>query len=231
MREPALTPNSRFGSDEAMHPRPLPLDFVQREKEHLDAWRRRLPRFFADGAVDPGTYATAPTRLVFVLRETNEADASRDWTLAGFLRGGAKCTRPATWCNVARWTRAILTGLPPHEPVRADLAFRKDWLQWIAAVNLNKAGGSTQSDLDVVRQKARESAAELRKQIGILDPDLLVCCGRGTDDVVREVLETTADPRIVAMRHPAAHRPPRELYAELVEKVRASGVKLRSLPS
>jgi hypothetical protein len=101
-------------------------------------------RVCRDGAVDAEAFASAKVRVVFVLKEVNEADPNGELDLRGFLRSGG---RGQTWNNVARWTQTILRGVAWPECRVIDGQIRRETLRSIAVVNLNKEGGGATAHL------------------------------------------------------------------------------------
>lgn len=178
-------------------------------------------RVFRDGPIDADRYAASPVRVVFVLKEVNEANLDREWDLRKYIRDEA---RAQTWNNVARWTRTIFHGASWNDCLSIDDRTRREALCSIAVVNLNKEGGGPTTHLPSFQAAARKARHLLARQVEILDPHLVVCCGSDTGDLSGEILYGigpmdwervypgvwVAPPRVgkaaITMPHPQARR-------------------------
>ena len=134
-------------------------------------WQKAHPFecFVKDGIVDPGRCERP--RVLFVLRDMN-CDKTAD--LREHLRGWESGWR--TWCNVGRWTKALLDG---EEEYPRDMSKwkRVEQMHRIAAMNLKKEGGGPRT-VGGELQEAVESQRDLIwEEICLCDPDIIICCG------------------------------------------------------
>ena len=190
----------------------------------------RYRRIFRDGAVDVDGYCAAPMRAVFVLKEVNEPHADREWDLREYVRDGA---RGQTWDNVARWTLTILHGATWTDSQTIDDQTRRQTLRSIAVVNLNKEGAGAATHRPSLQLAARKARHLLARQIEILDPHVVGCCGSNTGDLAGEILyglapkdwervyqgvwiaPTRIGKTAITMPHPQARRSARDMHEGL----------------
>jgi hypothetical protein len=133
-----------------------------REDELFAEWAAGRGRFLRDGIVDEARFERAPVRLLFLLEPADEAGDD----LRRFLHGGA---RPGIWDDLTRWTEGIFRrALDPKGELRwSDFAHisaarRAQALRQIGAVAL---------------KASPEDAPWTRRQLGLYQADLTVCCG------------------------------------------------------
>lgn len=122
-------------------------------------------------------------KIAFVLKETCGGD--HDWSLTGWL--AETLPMDGIWKRIIEWTygiRSVSEGLVPY--MQDIAAYNRRLLRQIAVVNLKKSNGKYPSDNREVAEYARRDQAELRKQLEIIAPDVIVCCS--TFDILnREV--------------------------------------------
>jgi hypothetical protein len=198
-------------------------------------------RVFRDGAVDGDGYAAASMRAVFILKEVNEPHADREWDLRAYIRDKA---RGQTWNNVARWTRTILHGATWTDCQAIDDLTRRETLRSIAVVNLNKEGAGATTHRPSLHLAARKARHLLARQVEILDPHVIVCCGSDTGDLAGDILYGlgpnewervypgvwVAPRRIgkiaITMPHPQARRSSLDMHRGLQEALASIGSAL-----
>ena len=154
-----------------------PIKLKNKENYLLDQWAKQVPGFIRDGLPNAEQYVLSPIRVLFVLKEVN---GGQDWDLREFLRAGA---RSQTWNVVARWAEGILN----HEKevkwseLESNNDERRNYiLQKICAVNVKKTSGTDVADNKIIKAAAQENKENLRKQIEIYQPDIVICCGTET---------------------------------------------------
>jgi len=59
-------------------------------------------------------------------------------------------------------------------------------INYISFINLNKRGGDNISQ--IVEEYAKVYAPFIKKQILLLDPEFIICCGKGTMEIVQEII-------------------------------------------
>lgn len=142
-------------------------------------------RICRDGIVDAERYSRAPRKILFILKEVN------DWKggdLRPWLRQGP---RYQIWHTVARWAAGILRNFPRFNEVD-NYASMQEGLRQVAALNLKKSSGGSQSDMSVINAYAFQDRTLLLKQIQAIGAEMLVACG--TFDSLVWLLELKVDP-------------------------------------
>lgn len=154
-----------------------PTELKNKENQLLDEWAKQVSGFIRDGLPNAEQYILSPIRILFVLKEVN---GGRDWDLRDFLRQGA---RSQTWNVVARWAEGILN----HEKefkwneLESNNDERRNYvLQKICAINVKKTSGTDVADNKIIKAAARENKENLKQQIEIYQPDIIICCGTET---------------------------------------------------
>lgn len=155
----------------------IPKELAEKEQQLLDRWAEGAETFVKDGLADAEQYCAAPVRILYVLKEVNGGES---WDLRRFIRNGG---RNETWNVVSRWTQSIFN--LAEEPAWKTLAEnnedrRKTYLPCIAAVNMKKTAGRCVADNKKVKQAALQNAHNLREQVALYQPDIIVCCGTGS---------------------------------------------------
>lgn len=153
-------------------------DITNKENELFKQWQtaKNYKIFAKDGVVNPEQWELESYRILYILKEVNYDKP--DFDLRDFLKTGGSPTYWKTWNNIARWTKAILEGGDYLGYVSKDE--KTKWLSRIAAMNLKKVGGKAQSNDLEIREYAINDSKEIREQIGLYNPDIIICCGRGT---------------------------------------------------
>lgn len=198
------------------------------EADFFAKWQANDPRHLVfDGCVDPETWRAQSVRVVFILKEVNhegsphltdlrralyEGPASRQlgrWPAAGEPQP-APGSEPGrglldhTWNNVLRWLYGIVSG--PIEPwtefsESVNVPNTPKWLRRLCAVNINKGGGGTVADKDVIKRAAAQDEVRLREQLALYpEADFFVCCGTGEHVRTRGLLESAKPRRGKAFR-------------------------------
>jgi len=170
----------------------------------FERWLVRRPGLAFDGVVDEGCYERSRPKLLFLLKEVSNPKRlerkPEGWDLRVFLYdGGIR----VLWDNVARWVAALRADPPPPW---SEVAFvsderRANALRSIVAMNLKKAPGGGDADLNHIRQAATEDQTFLRSQYSLYEPDIVMCCGGGVRSLFSEII--LQDDR--HEWHPAAH--------------------------
>lgn len=161
----------------------------EKEKVLFEKWRseQKYDFFISDGIFDEDTYLKQKCKILFVLKEANWEKGNAD--LCQFLLSESSSTYWTTWNNIARWTKAILDpGEYPRYVSRADKSY---WLRKVAAMNLKKVGGDAVAEDETIAEYATRDRLYLKDQIGIYNPDIIICCGRGNGknaDILHDIV-------------------------------------------
>ena len=157
----------------------------------FDCWQQRLnaegERFSADGIVQEARYNSARWRCLFLLKEPNDhGDDIRDHARTAACKPGHRIRRYLTWGNLARWSYGLL-----HDFVEFD-AIENAWecLLDVAVMNLKKTPGTAVANSMSLATFARHPGNRdfIIQELTIIEPQVVVCCGRRVWELVREAL-------------------------------------------
>ena len=152
----------------------------ERENELFARWADRRPGLVMDGVVDETAYLASSPKILFLLKEVNDQNGG-GWDLREYIGAGA---RPQTWENIARWVKGIRNPdgeIPWDQLSRIEEPDRIETLKSICAINIKKSpGGHTAIARDVVNVAAQDLDF-LKEQFALYDPDIVVCCGTGSE--------------------------------------------------
>lgn len=90
-------------------------------------------------------------------------------------------------------THTTASGYPSYEEAVQQKSLIEVFnTQPFAVINLNKQDGSGTTDTESLKAYAHKNADFIRKQIDLLRPNIIVCCGSGVFDAVNEAMGNTA---------------------------------------
>ncbi len=204
----------------------------------LDGWSSKAGHagkcFIRDGIIDRERWDKAGPRVLLLLKEaygTLEATAAQSWDLRLVLRENAPAWQ--TWLPSAYWCHAIhqlWSGrLPPFPEGRDGVS---ESLRSSAIVNIKKSGGRSRSDHAEIERIAREDGPLIRKQIDLIDPQIVVCgytWGHvrhlwGSPPVFYDMLYRADNRVFVDFWHPSNRYPKQLSYYALAALLQNSGV-------
>ncbi|MBU5347919.1 hypothetical protein [Paenibacillus lautus] len=198
--------------------------------------------FIPDGHVNEDAWSGAELKVMVLLKEVNSSDGG--WNLQQFVREKGYFKESSTWPTLIRWTYGILHGFPEYQEVErryaeikeeADAFFRKVYF-----ANVKKIAGGSQANHTSIERHMQETGELLLKQIRIVNPDLVLCCGdvifQGVHDLLKregpwslELRLTSggleyirwADTQTVIIRyhHPNAYYPRAMSYTYLMREI------------
>ena len=76
-------------------------------------------------------------------------------------------------------------------------------LRYVAFMNINKRGGFTECKTDLLRDYAQNYKDLIDREIKIISPDIIVCCGSGVRDCLSGVDSCKSLP-VLEVYHPSA---------------------------
>lgn len=163
-----------------------------RKKEDLlfEQWRKKYPNdFVIDGAPYPEVFEISMSRCLIILKDVNidSADEKRDFPLREQL-----AEAPHNWWRtIANWCEGIsrIHGNETENPSWSELQKvpLADCLKPFAFMQIKKNTGGGSVDADTLGKHTQANKSEIREQINIYQPKMIVCCGVG--NLVAEVLE------------------------------------------
>lgn len=150
-------------------------------------WKNKAPSddinhsknvFIRDGIVCPEQWFSQKVRPLFLLKEAYHGTG--DWDLIkDHLLTKEKMGKHITWKRVSQWTQGLLhtstTYLCPFRDEAAMYYFGNELLRQIAVVNVKKSDGAKDSKKDNILQYAQCDCTELRREIELIDPTIIVC--------------------------------------------------------
>ena len=165
------------------------MSIKEKEQVLFSAWKEKqgYEYFISDGVFNEEELNKQKYRILFVLKEANWENATAD--LCELLLSEKSSGYWKTWNNIARWTKAILEGDDyPRYVSKSDKTY---WLKKIIAMNLKKVGGDEHAENETIYSFAQNDRVYLKQQIELYNPDIIICCGRGTGknaDILHDVV-------------------------------------------
>ncbi len=138
-------------------------------------------KFVRDGIVNPDKWAIQEPKICFIMPEAGGYDdlekfpeghdLAEEWNKKG-------CFTKLMF-KFAVWVQAVYDSFfDPVPYVKKPIMDQKnDLIRAISIVNIKKSDGQKVPQLDLVKKFAQEDATELRKQIELINPDVILCCG------------------------------------------------------
>ena len=158
------------------------------EKEDIlfNKWMKKEGRkpFVMDGSPSPREYCKAKLKVLFILKDANFGISGEDQKSGNYggsphydLRKELESDPNVWWSKVRDWCAPLLhDGLAWHELKNKDIA---ESLSPFVFMQLKKNAGAGSVTSGVLRKIAREDSLEIKEQISIYRPDIIVCCGVG----------------------------------------------------
>ena len=173
----------------------LMLDVNVMKNEHSDkmeelfeTWKGRYPveqraGFHKDGVIEVESYLREPRKILFVMLEPNSTDGAYDHFFGQDLRYVYGQITPVKGLtrNVALWARAILDGNDQYV-VLGKKEIRTQ-LRRVAIINLKKTSGTGKANLERISIFAWNDREFIKKQVGIISPDIIVTCGESSNKI------------------------------------------------
>ncbi len=136
--------------------------------------------FVRDGIINIESWKKQKVRICFILNEAggredmehypDDFDLAAEWNERGSFS--------KFMFKIAVWTKAIQDAfLPPVTYKKSDVSkIRDDLIRSIAVVNIKKSDGQRRSDFERLFNFAVEDAEELKRELEIVNPNIIVCC-------------------------------------------------------
>ena len=147
---------------------------TERLNELFTEWKRNIEeadRMCRDGIVCEKRYEKTDPQLLFVTKEPNLAvgpgfDFREWWSSEPVQYGFSK--------RLCEWSYGVQNRFPPLSEFDQDKSNESAAIRSISFMNLKKVGGSGSADPEVIRSYADRDKELLRRQIEIIDPDVIV---------------------------------------------------------
>lgn len=162
--------------------------------------------FIPDGIIDEASYMQSPKKILFIAKEAaclkEENTIEKNFEIAqndGFwcrrvVLGEEGGTRFSS--GLALLANAILN--ENFETPEKDISA----LRYVAFMNINKRGGFTECKTDLLRDYAQNYKDLIDREIKIISPDIIVCCGSGVRDCLSGVDSCKSLP-VLEVYHPS----------------------------
>lgn len=175
------------------------------ESENCSSENISKSNFIPDGIIDEASYMQSPKKILFVAKE------------AACLKKGNTIEKNFEIAqNDGFWCRRVVLGEEGGTRFSSGLALlanailnenfetpEKDIsaLRYVAFMNINKRGGFTEceTDLDAYVGKYKDL---IDREIKIISPDIIVCCGSGVRDCLSNVDSCKSVP-VLEVYHPS----------------------------
>lgn len=128
------------------------------------------------GLIDEQTYAAAPERVVWVLKEPVDEKQNSGWTLPRYFRQVAdgKRTPSRTARRMGALTWGIVNGAASYPSAPEDVSAG---LRLLGMTNLKKSGGSSASNWKVIDAEAERTKELWLEELRVMDPTIVICGG------------------------------------------------------
>ena len=185
----------------------------------FDEWRKRhisedysndkisKNNFIPDGIIDEASYMQSPKKILFIAKEAaclkEENTIEKNFEIA---------QNDGFWCR-----RVVLgeekrgTGFSSGLALLANAILNENFetpekdisaLRYVAFMNINKRGGFTECETDLDGY-AKNYKDLIDREIRIISPDIIVCCGMGVRDCLLGVDSCKSLP-VLEVYHPSA---------------------------
>jgi hypothetical protein len=171
------------------------MNIRERENQIFSKWQEQIPNMVQDGVVDPSAYLESHPKILFILKEVNDANSNPlkngGWDLRNFVFRG--CDKKwQTWNSITRWVHGIRRLPTPtiwKEVAKISQTKRKEELRSVAAMNLKKSPGGASTKYGELEIEALKYKSLLAEQFWLYDADLVICCGRGVAKLAWKVFQ------------------------------------------
>tara|TARA_R110001583_G_C5525101_1_gene398002 strand:- start:148 stop:807 length:660 start_codon:yes stop_codon:yes gene_type:complete len=200
----------------------------------LDFWEEVFPQgwhFNRDGVISKEIWDSSGTKILFVLKETN--DAKQNITTA--INRAIEVKRSGWWRGkvlrrVGRWAYGLQNydGVVP--PLKDAKLNEKSAINGIAYINIRKTSGRARTNQKTFDAHASEFAPFVRRQVELIKPDIVVLCGTYNQvkryvfpelKKVSERVHVNEGVVFINAFHPAARRKSSMLYHQVLDNYHA----------
>ena len=135
--------------------------------------------FVRDGIVNLENWKKQKVRICFILNEAggrgemphypDGSDLAAEWNEKGSFS--------KFMFKLSVWTKAIQDSFnPPNTYNKGDVSkIRDELIRSIAIVNIKKSDGQRRSDFELLQRFAAEDAEELKKELELVNPNIIIC--------------------------------------------------------
>lgn len=135
--------------------------------------------FVRDGIVNLENWKKQKVRICFLLNEAGGYD-----DIEKFPNGhdvAAEWNERGAWSmflfKIAIWAKAVQDAFvsPVTYNKKEILRLRPELIRSLAVVNIKKSDGQKRSDFDLIQRFATEDAAEIRRELELVNPNIIIC--------------------------------------------------------
>ena len=186
----------------------------------FDEWRKRhisedysndkisKNNFIPDGIIDEVSYIQSPKKILFIAKEAACLDKRKKTAEENF----ETAQNDGFWCR-----RVVLgeekrgTGFSSGLALLANAILNENFetpekdisaLRYVAFMNINKRGGFTECKTKLLRDYAQNYKDLIDREIKIISPDIIVCCGSGVRDC-RSNVDSCKSVPVLEVYHPS----------------------------
>ncbi len=153
--------------------------------------------FCRDGFINKETYEEQVNKVLFIAKESNVSKGTdNDFFWLQSVANGKSDSKILSR-RISIMTNAYYNNF---SCVNKSL----DNLQKIAYMNINKSGGSSRTNATKLWEYANNHKDYIKKEIEIINPNLIVCCGKLVYEIISDILDTkSTNPKIIEVYHPS----------------------------
>ena len=178
------------------------------ESENCSSENISKSNFIPDGIIDEASYMQSPKKILFIAKEAaclkktktaekNFETAQKDGFWCRRVVLGEEKRGTGFSSGLALLANAILN--ENFETPEKDISA----LRYVAFMNINKRGGFTECKTKLLRGYAKNYKDLIDREIKIISPDIIVCCGMGVRDCLSGVDSCKSLP-VLEVYHPSA---------------------------
>ncbi len=179
------------------------------EAENYDGENISKSNFIPDGIIDEALYMQSPKKILFIAKEAACFKKEKNTIEENF----AIAQKDGFWCRRAAFgdAKAKKGRFPPGLALLANAILNENFetpekdisaLRYVAFMNINKRGGFTECKIDLLRDYAQNYKDLIDREIKIISPDIIVCCGSGVRDCLSNVDSCKSVP-VLEVYHPS----------------------------
>lgn len=198
------------------------------DKTNCDTRNISKESFAPDGIICDEKYWQEEKKILFISKESNLtpptgnpkvcADGVHFW-LKDILLSGENHAETGSGTRYINGLAVICNAILNVNNTTAD----KDWtnLKKCAYINLNKRGGYSSCDDNALTKYVDHFKCFLKKQIDLIQPSIIVCCGDTVFKMVRDILDIKDD-RVKITYHPSCRKSYQNRISDFKKKNKTS---------
>lgn len=177
------------------------------EAENYGSKNISKSNFIPDGIIDEASYMQSPKKILFIAKEA--ACLKKENTIE---ENFAIAQKDGFWCRRVAFgdAKAKKGRFPPGLALLANAILNENFetpekdisaLRYVAFMNINKRGGFTECKTDL-RDYVENYKDLIDREIKIISPDIIVCCGSGVRSCLSDIDSCKSVP-VLEVYHPS----------------------------